>query len=192
VAASALVVVALAALTGALHLDGLADSADALLGGRSPEHRLEIMRDPHNGAFGFAAVGSVLVLKWAALVPLEGWLRDGSLLLVPALGRWAVLPLLIAFHPARGEGMGFDVHVAARAPGVLGATLIAAGASLAIFGPPGAALAGAALGVALLLGAVATSRLGGVTGDVLGCTVEVAETALLLLAATSAAHRWLA
>lgn len=190
-ASSGLVVVALAALTGALHLDGLADTADGLFGGRNRAQRLAIMRDPHNGAFGFVAIAAVLLLKWAALIPLEDWLRTGSLLLVPSLARWSVLPSMVLFPAARGEGMAFDVQSRSRWPQAVLGSALAVGLSLAIFWPAGLAVLALALVVALSIGAYATSRLGGVTGDVLGCTVEVIEAALLLLAATSVSHRWL-
>ena len=191
-ASSALVVVGLAALTGALHLDGLADTADGLFGGRDRRERLAIMRDPRNGAFGFVAIASVLLLKWAALIPLEGGLRTGSLLLVPALARWSVLPSMTLFPAAKSGGMGFAVQSAARWPQAVLGCVVSAGLSLAIFWPAGLALLALALVVALSLGAYATSRLGGVTGDVFGCTIEVSEAALFLLAATSVSHPWLA
>lgn len=190
-ASSALVVVGLAALTGALHLDGLADTADGLFGGRDRERRLAIMRDPHNGAFGFVAVAAVLLLKWAALIPLEGWLRTGSLLLVPSLARWSVLSSMILFPAAKGEGMGFAVQSTSRWPQAVLALAVALALSLGIFWPTGLALVALALVVALAVGAYATSRLGGVTGDVFGCTVEVSEAVLLLLAATSVSRPWL-
>lgn len=188
---SALVVVALAALTGALHLDGLADSADGLFGGHDRERRLAIMRDPHNGAFGFVAVATILLLKWAALIPLEGWLRTGSLLLVPALSRWSILLPMLVFPAARDEGMA----VAARSifgwsQAVLGSA-VTVGISLAIFWPAGTVLLAPALIAALLIGIYSTRRLGGVTGDVLGSMVEVNEVMLLLFAATSVSHPWL-
>ncbi len=191
-ASSALVVVGLAALTGALHLDGLADTVDGLFGGRDRHERLAIMRDPRNGAFGFVAVASVLLLKWAALIPLEGGLRTGSLLLVPSLARWSVLPSMTLFPAAKSGGMGFAVQSAARWPQAVLGYVVSAGLSLAIFWPAGLALLALALVVALSLGAYATSRLGGVTGDVFGCTIEVSEAALFLLAATSVSHPWLA
>lgn len=191
-AGSALVVVGLAALTGALHLDGLADTADGLFGGRDRRERLAIMRDPRNGAFGFVAVASVLLLKWAALIPLEGGLRTGSLLLVPSLARWSVLPAMTIFPAAKSGGMGFAVQSAGRWPQAILGCVVSAGLSLAIFWPAGFALLALALVVALSLGGYATSRLGGVTGDVFGCTIEVSEAALFLLAATSVSHPWLA
>ncbi len=190
-ASSALVVIALIALTGALHLDGLADSADGLFGGRDREQRLSIMQDPHNGAFGFAAIATVLLLKWAALIPLDGWLRTGSILLVPALARWSVLPSMMLFPAARGEGMAFAVQSRSRWPQAVLSSAVALALSLVIFWPAGIALLALALAVALSISVYATSRLGGVTGDVLGCMIEMNEAALLLLAATSVSRSWL-
>ncbi len=190
-ASSALVVVALAALTGALHLDGLADAADGLFGGHDRARRLAIMRDPRTGAFGFAAIAGVLLLKWAALIPLEGWLRTGSLLLAPAIARWSPLLPIMLFSPARQEGMAFELQSRTRWSQAALCTAITAGLSLAIFWPAGAALAGAALIIALGIGACATRWLGGLTGDVFGTMVETNEASLFLLAATSVSHPWL-
>lgn len=191
-ASSALVVVGLATVTGALHLDGLADSADGLFGGRDREQRLAIMSDSRNGAFGFVAIAAVLVLKWAALVPLDGWLRGGALLLVPALARWAVLPAAALFTPARRDGMAFQLQNATRwTQGTIGSA-IAVGLCLAVFWPTGVALLLPTVAVALVVGAYATSRIGGLTGDTFGATVELSEVALLFIIATSVSHAWLA
>lgn len=190
-ASSAIVTVALAAATGALHLDGLADSADGLFGGRDREQRLAIMADPRNGAFGFVAVAALLLLKWSALIPLDGWLRGGALLVVPALARWAVLPVALIFPPARHEGMAAQLQNAMRWPHAALGGAIALGLSLAVFWPLGAVLLAPAGAVAGALGWYATRRLGGVTGDILGAVVELSEAALLLVIATSASHAWL-
>ena len=190
-ASSALVVVALVALTGALHLDGLADSADGIFVGGDRDRRLAIMRDPHIGAFGVVAVVAVLLLKWGALIPLDGWLRTGSLLLIPALARWSLLPLMTIFPPARSDGMAFQVQSWSRWLQVVFGSAIVAALSLAVFWPTGLALLGPALLAALAIGWYATQRLGGVTGDVYGATVEIGEAVLLLVVATSISHPWL-
>ncbi len=190
-AASALVVVALVVLTGALHLDGLADSADGLFGGHDRAHRLAIMRDSRNGAFGFVAVAVVLLLKWAALLSLGGWLRVGALLLVPAVARWSVLPAVTLFPSARDDGMAHGLQSRAHwAQAALGSAVVV-GASLAIFWPGGIALVGAGLLVALAVGGYATRKVGGVTGDVFGAIVELNEAALLLVVASSVSRPWL-
>lgn len=190
-ASSAIVVVALAALTGALHLDGLADTADGIFVGGDRDRRLAIMRDPHIGAFGIVTVAAVLLLKWSALIPLDSWLRTGSLLLVPALARWSLLPLMTLFPAARPDGMAFQVQAGARWLQVALGSAIVAGLSLAVFWPTGLLLLAPALLAALAIGWYATQRLGGVTGDVYGATVEICEAVLLLVVATSISHPWL-
>ena len=190
-ASSALVVVGLVALTGALHVDGLADSADGLFGGRDRAHRLEIMRDPHNGAFAFAAIAAVLLLKWAALIPLEGWLRMGALLLVPSLARWSVLLPMVLFPPARRDGMAFDLRSGSDWRQAAFGSAFVVGLSLVVFWPAGLALLAPALLAGLVVAAYAAGRLGGLTGDIYGAIVEVNEAILLLVIATSVSHAWL-
>lgn len=99
---AALVLFCWVALTGGLHLDGFADSCDALLGHGEPEKRLAIMRDPRLGTW--AALGLVLLLltKWLAI----GAIHPAWLLLPPLFGRWAMVIAAYRFPPAREAGMG--------------------------------------------------------------------------------------
>jgi adenosylcobinamide-GDP ribazoletransferase len=185
-AAGALAVAAAAVLTGALHLDALADTADAL-GGRSREYALEIMRDQAIGAFGATALALVCLLD-AALLGALAETNDAALvgLAAGAAGRAAMLPLAYALPYARpGEGQG-------RVLGGIGVVTLGLGiaAALVLALPAGAAGlfgAGAAAVAALVLGLVARARFGGVTGDVLGATAKLAETAALLAAAAALA-----
>ena len=96
--ASTLLVVLLLALTGALHADGLMDTCDAVFGHATPERRLEIMRDPHTGAFGVVGLVCVVVLKMAALDALPVANRVQMLVLAPTLGRWAIVLLARCFR----------------------------------------------------------------------------------------------
>jgi adenosylcobinamide-GDP ribazoletransferase len=180
-AAGALAVGAAALLTGALHLDALADTADAL-GGRSREHALEIMRDHAIGAFGATALVLVCVLD-AALLGTLAETDDAALmgLAAGAAGRAAMLPLGFALPYARaGEGQG-------RLLAGLGGVTVALGVALAVLlalpaGTAGLVGAGAAALAALVLGLAARAWFGGVTGDVLGATAKLAETAALVAA----------
>ncbi len=86
VSVDVLLVVALAAMTGGLHLDGLADAADGLFGGRDREQRLAIMRDVHAGTYAIIAVAGVLALKWAGLAAMPREVRFEALLLVAVPG----------------------------------------------------------------------------------------------------------
>lgn len=191
VASSAMVVLALVALTGALHLDGLADGADGLFGGRDREHRLTIMRDPRIGAFGIVAIAGVLLIKWAALIELDGWLRIGGLLLIPMLARWSLIPTMLLWPAAKKDGMAAMMRSSRPWATLALSSAVVAALSLAVFWPAGVALLPLALLPALLAGAYAMNRIGGLTGDILGASVELSEAFLLLAVATSVSHPWL-
>jgi adenosylcobinamide-GDP ribazoletransferase len=170
----ALVALVWVAITGALHLDGLADCCDALLATTSHERRLEILRDPRHGTFG--VVGLVLALLLKSLA--AGMVTPMALLLAPVWARWMLL--FAARQPqARSEGMG-----ASFAAGVTSEVLVVAAALpvLLLFFGGGHGLAGAALATATMLALVEFSkrRLGGVTGDVYGLVVEACEVVMLL------------
>ncbi len=181
---AALAVVTDLVLTGMLHVDGLADSADGLLPHLSRERRLQVMSEPDVGAFGLAATLSVLLLRFAAF----GALRPDIALVV---GVWCVSRSLMAatmlvLPYARPTG---GLATAFLGGGVAGSALAAsagaaAGASLAIWagGAPAAAGLGAAVVAVAAILWVARRRLGGFTGDVLGAAVVVSETAALLVA----------
>jgi len=183
----AVLVVALhAAVTGGLHLDGVADVFDALGGGRGQRDRmLAILRDSRIGAHGATAVSLVIVAKVvtvAALVdPGAGHRAVWALYAAPAAGRWAVVPLIVAFPYARPDGLGKPFHGHAGAAQLAGATGIAA-AALGGLGGRAIAPALAALLAALAIGAWLHRHLGGLTGDVYGAAIEAAELAFLIVA----------
>ncbi|HEY3064528.1 MAG TPA: adenosylcobinamide-GDP ribazoletransferase [Methylomirabilota bacterium] len=166
-------------LTGGLHLDGLADCLDGLLG-RDSGHRLAIMRDSRIGAFGAIGLILFLLLELAAVAELPSPARWETLLAAPAIAR-AAPPLLARLFPsARTEGMGvvFGRDVAAWAPAV--ALLLALATAVASLGVAGVVATAVATLAAVALGRFFTTRLGGTTGDVLGAAVEMAELSVLL------------
>ncbi len=181
---AALAVVTDLVLTGMLHVDGLADSADGLLPHLSRERRLQVMSEPDVGAFGLAATLAVLLLRFAAF----GALRPDIALVV---GVWCVsrslmVAAMLVLPYARPTG---GLATAFLGGGAAGSALAAsagaaAGASLAIWagGAPAAAGVGAAVVAVAAILWVARRRLGGFTGDVLGAAVVVSETAALLVA----------
>jgi adenosylcobinamide-GDP ribazoletransferase len=174
-----LTVTAWKVLTGGLHLDGLADCLDGLVG-RDAEHRLSIMRDSRIGAFGAVGLILFLLLEIGAVVELPAGARWRALLVLPALGR-ATPPLLARCFPsARAAGQGAAFRAGLRPAGAPLALALAFAAAWAALGAPGLLVAAAAATAALALGAFMAGRLGGVTGDVLGAAVEVAELAGLL------------
>ena len=188
-----LVVLALATLTGGMHLDGLADSADGLLGARgsTSEERLAIMRDGRVGAYGALALIAVLFLKWSALLSLSHGLRSEALLLAPCLGRATIVAGARVFPYARADGLGLAVHQAAGGAPLAAASAVALGAAGVLMGWGGLVIAATVIATALVAGSWASRRLGGVTGDVHGALVEVSETLTLLLVAGGAQRGWL-
>lgn len=187
---AALIVTALAVLTRGLHLDGLADSFDGLLGGHDRARRLEIMRDPRVGTFGIAAVALVLLLKWSAVLALAAPGRAAALILAPTLARCAMVLVAAAVPYARPHGLGAGYHEAARGAPLLVSVLAGLGAAL-LLGPTGLVLAAGAALTALAMAWWAWVALGGATGDVYGATCELVEAAVLLGAAAAQAHGWL-
>ena len=176
----ALLVIALAAITGALHLDGLIDSFDGLFVGRDREARLAAMRDPRAGSFGVVAVASVLLLKVAALGALPEHVRGPGLLLAPCLARWGIVQATWLFPYARPEGLGRAFKDGLRGPHVLIAAACAVGAAGLLVGTLGVALfAVSTLGV-WAVGVAMSRRLGGLTGDTYGCLCELMEASVWL------------
>ncbi|HSM94228.1 MAG TPA: adenosylcobinamide-GDP ribazoletransferase [Anaeromyxobacteraceae bacterium] len=182
----AALVVALGVLvTGALHLDGLADTADGFGGGKDKEHALRIMRDHSVGAYGAAAIALSLILKVAIVSTLTMFGTPGLawIALAPALGRWAPVVLGRALPYARAEG-GLGQSVTGSATGPLevgGATVLAVGAAAGLAGLNGAVAAAAAALATLLFGLLCRRKIGGVTGDTLGASVEIVEALVLVL-----------
>lgn len=180
---AAVIVACWAAVTGGLHLDGLADCCDALFAAAPRERRLELMRDPRLGAFGGIGLVVFLMLKMTAIAAIAGkatalWAPSLAFMTAGAAGRWMILP--VARQPeARPGGLG-----AAFAHGLHGRIFVIALLPVWLLCLLGGWRAVAAVGLAGLSTAgvirFARSRLGGMTGDVLGLTVELAELTVLL------------
>lgn len=179
--AAAGVVVALALLSGGLHLDGLADTCDAIGGGHTPEERLGILRDTYLGSFGAIGLFSVLSLKVLAVAALGTGERLPALLLFPVLSRWVMVAAVGAFPYARSHGSGLVFKQGATQMRVAVSTVAAAVIAFALWGFAGLGLMAAVAVLALLLGAFLSRRQGGLTGDSYGAINEVAEVAALLL-----------
>lgn len=165
------------ALTGGLHLDGLADCCDGLFVSAVPERRLEIMKDPHIGAFGVIGLILVLFLKAAGVASLTSATGPG-ILLAASLARWCILPAGL-LPLARPSGLGADFAAGFRRSFIVWGAVIPL--VIAIFlGVRGALSIVAGTGAMALVLWLAKSRIGGVTGDVFGMLVEVVETVVLL------------
>jgi adenosylcobinamide-GDP ribazoletransferase len=177
-----LLVILDALATGALHYDGLADTADGFGGGNSREDILRIMRDHAIGSFGGMALVTLVALKvtaYAALLTRSNWIT--ALILAPALGRWSILLLTATLPYARpsasviggmgkrslvwGTGLVSVAMIAAMIPSTSGRAWIAMAAVVAV---------SAAFGV------YCRRRIAGITGDTLGANLQLCESAALL------------
>jgi adenosylcobinamide-GDP ribazoletransferase len=169
-------------LTGGLHADALADTADAA-GAPTRERALEIMRDPRIGPFGAAALVVDLLARAAAIAALVagGGGVLTALVVAGALGRAAPLPLAAGLPYARASG-GPGSVLTGRVGWVsaIAALLLAVGAALALRGLDGLAATGAAVATAALLALLFRRWLGGVTGDTLGAATQLSGTVVLL------------
>lgn len=179
--AAALLLAAGAVLTGGLHLDGLMDTADGVLGGRTVERRLEIMRDSRVGAFGVAAGGLALIGQYACLAELAGLQRLTALVLAYGLSRWAMAVGLGLFPPARPTGLGAAFREGGGSRPLVVATVLAAVIAVTA-GPLGLAGFAVVAASASLGGRFLARRLGGLTGDTYGALAVVAETLVLYVA----------
>jgi cobalamin 5'-phosphate synthase/cobalamin synthase len=176
-------------ITGALHYDGLADSADGLGGGHTREDALRIMRDHAIGSFGAATLILALALKIAAVAQITSTTGAFSaLILAPVFGRWSAV-LLSATHPY-GRPPERDCVASLDSPSrlvgrkeLLIATLTAAAVALiAAADLRRVILAFAIVAVIVALwGAYCKKRVGGITGDTIGAGIEISECLVLLL-----------
>lgn len=183
--ATVLAVGALVAVTGALHQDGLADTADGLgARGGGPERRLAAMRDSAIGAYGVLALVGWALLLVSTLAELSTAHAVAALVTAAAVGRWAALLHAVAAPPARPDGLGASFDVGRWRLGFA----TAAAAALALI------LCGIAAGLASLAGGVATPALmtlfarrtlSGRTGDTLGATVALTELAICVALAAA-------
>jgi adenosylcobinamide-GDP ribazoletransferase len=176
-----LAVAAMVLMTGGLHEDGLADTADGFGGGAAAERKLEIMRDSRIGSYGGLALVLTTLLRITALAAVPTGRGEIALLAAGALSRGAVIPLLLLLHPARTNGTAASLVRLRRGIALCGLALAAAG-SFCLPWPHAALCTGAVLVAALLLARIAKRQIGGYTGDVLGCTVITCECVALVVA----------
>jgi adenosylcobinamide-GDP ribazoletransferase len=173
-----LLVILDALVTGALHFDGLADTADGFGGGKTREDVLRIMRDHAIGSYGGLALVLVVALKvaiYATLLNRADWIA--ALILTPTLGRWSILLLTASLPYARQstsviDGMGKRSLIQGTA--VILVVLVAAQSARVWI-----AMA-AVLGVTAAFGFYCRHRIAGITGDTLGANLELCESAALL------------
>ncbi|MGX0876941.1 adenosylcobinamide-GDP ribazoletransferase [Roseovarius sp. MBR-154] len=167
--------------TGAMHEDGLADSADGLWGGWTRARRLEIMRDSHIGSYGVIALCLSLAARGGALWLLFAQSASAGVtgvLVAATLSRAAMVGVMHALPHARSDGLSHSQGQAPMSSVALGLGL-AFGVALLLAGGAGVWAALWAGIVAAAVAALARARIGGQTGDILGATQQLAEIAIL-------------
>jgi adenosylcobinamide-GDP ribazoletransferase len=179
---SVLIVASLTVVTGAVHLDGLADTADALGAGRDRDRALEILRDSRVGTFGASAIFFDLALKILALSTMAGHRRYAALIVAPMLARWAMVLVSASLPYLRAAGSGSTLlsgkGLDVRAGIVAVFTLVV----MAALAAPRVIALAVAVAIAIVLATHLFYRrwLGGLTGDLIGACGELVEIAVLV------------
>jgi len=178
---AAIGIIFLAGISGCLHLDGLADSADGLLSSRPKELMLQIMKDSRSGVMGVIAVCFILLLKFAALISLDTQEMPLALLLMPFIGRAAILFTMARLPYARAEGgLGLLFYSNSTRKTAFVSILFAIIFTAIFFSAQFLPLLIFVSLWVLLFNYWCSCKLGGATGDTLGAVCEIAETATAL------------
>jgi adenosylcobinamide-GDP ribazoletransferase len=176
-----LLITALAVITGVLHLDGVADVCDGLAARGGRERFLEVMKDSRTGAAGAVGLILVLLLKYQALLHVPDDMKRQALFCFPMMGRFAMAQMTVGSRNARSKGLGTSFLGGAGWLQMLVATLTALAGAALLVGIRGVWLFVASYLMTWTLKAWFHRKIGGVTGDVIGCAGELNEILCLLM-----------
>jgi adenosylcobinamide-GDP ribazoletransferase len=183
--AALIAIVATGVLTGALHEDGLADSADGLVGGQDRERRLAIMSDSRIGSYGVLALILSVLGRASLLAALPAAHAIAALIGAHALARAAMALVMARGTPAKSKGLGAAAGKPVESDALVALAIAAILAWIAL-GPVAAAVALAAtLAIAWGMARLARRLIGGYSGDILGAIEQLAEIAILAVAVMS-------
>ncbi|MFT5650135.1 MAG: adenosylcobinamide-GDP ribazoletransferase [Yoonia sp.] len=166
-------------ITGAMHEDGLADTADGLWGGWDPVHRLKIMKDTYIGTYGVIAIVLSLVMRWLLLTELVDLGAGTALIAAAMLSRAAMVGVMAWLPNARESGLSRAVGRPTLAVTLIAVAIAAVGA-IGFIGLLGVFAAAAVFVTAAGCGAIAKTKIGGQTGDILGFVQQMTEISVLL------------
>ena len=193
-----LLLVAMVIISGGMHLDGLIDTCDGIGGRRSPADRLQVMRDSRTGSFGVIGVCLLLLAKYVLLINIPPTLLAPSLMLMPVLGRWAMVYAIFGYPYARPSGLGtvFKQGTGRRRFAV--ATIICLPLATGLtwwMDIPYFYLVGGGLMLVIWLAVVLAAayfrhKFSGLTGDTYGAINEIAEVGLLVLVVLLVHNQW--
>ncbi len=180
-ALNVILVVVLIIITGGMHLDGLSDTADAFLSGKPREEMLNIMRDSHVGVMGVLSLISIILLKIVLLFSIGGFSRVNAIILMCIVSRWSVVLIMFFFPYARQEGKaglfirGMNLKI------FILSTIVAITCAFVIWDIKGLIVLLIAAIFAWIIGKFVSRKIGGITGDTLGATIELTEVVTLLI-----------
>lgn len=172
-------------ITGALHLDGLADTIDGFYASTNREEILRVMEDTSTGAKGVAAVVMLLLFKFVLLLSVEDTIKIFALILIPAISRYSMVMAMVSSNPTRKEGIGrLFIGTTGWAGVIISSFIIVALVYFSSFFLPFKILGFIGLAVAVIVTLAfvryCNYKIGGMTGDTLGALNEIVEVATLL------------
>ena len=181
---SAILLIFLTLLSGGLHLDGLADTADGLASQGTKADKLGIMSIGNTGPAGAVALVLTLLLQWVVLseiLALSDQLSRSALIITPMLARWSVIPMIGLFPPARLSGLGNSIQQSLITIPMIIGTITAIIASVFLLGALGILLIFVTGVTSITIAWLASKQLEGTTGDILGAGIELSQTTILLI-----------
>ena len=178
---SILLVIASVIISGAMHLDGLADTCDGIAGQKSPEERWRVMSDSRTGGFGIVGVCCLLLAKYVALNSVPSNLIMVTLLLMPMISRWTMVYAIFAYPYAKPSGMGKFVKQEARWHMFVWTTVITLAVAIVLAQLKGLVLILVTWIIVLAIAAYLKRKFSGLTGDTYGAINEIAEVCVLIL-----------
>jgi len=199
VVVNVLLLVALVLITGALHLDGFLDTCDGAVSNKTPEERWRIMDDSRAGGFGVIGVACLLLTKYVSLNSIPASLLPATLVLMPLVGRWAMVYAIFAYPYAKPSGLGQAIKPGTTWQKLALATFIALGVAmgwaywthLPYFYLTGLALLAVTWLLVIMVAAYLRRKFAGLTGDTYGAINETAEVWVLILVSALAYLGWL-
>mgnify|MGYP001819794358 FL=1 len=178
----ALLIAVLVVITGAMHLDALADTADGIFSGKERTVKLQIMKDSSVGAMGMVTIFIVLLLKYVTLIALSATLKNKALLLMPMMGRWSqVIVAYFSEYAGLSRGLGFPFTTHVNLSLFLCSAFLCGMVAFYLLSVPGLVIAGTTALFGIVYSLFFKRLLGGVTGDVLGALTEVTEVIVLIM-----------
>jgi len=196
---NALLLVVLVVITGAIHLDGFIDTCDGMAGHKTPEARWRIMSDSRVGGFGIVGAILLLLVKYVSLNSVPQTLLTATLVIMPMVGRWAMVYAIFVYPYAKPSGLGKVFKQEASWPRFTIATIITLAVAIGLarwadatyFYLVGLVIMAGIWVIVLVMAAFLKGKLSGLTGDTYGAINEVAEVGVLIIVLLLAHHQWL-